>query len=834
MRYTQYSILPLVVLLLIGCNSTTQRTRVVEDFNNGWSFTLAENIEPAAPNCDDASWRKVNLPHDWSIEFDFNESAPATPGGGALDGGTGWYSKCFTLENDDSHKQIFIDFDGVYWNSTVWVNGTEVGFRPNGYISFRYDITDFLKFDSENTIIVKVDNSKQPNSRWYSGSGIYRNVRLTKTDKIHVGQWGTYVTTENISSKSATVNIKTTVENSSNKDEQVTLISTIVDNKGKDITSQKSIQDIAAGQNAEFTQSAIVSNPTLWSDKNPYMYSVRSEVEVGGKIVDDYTTPLGIRYFEFNSERGFLLNGVPTKILGVCQHHDLGALGAAVNYRALERQLEILKEMGCNSIRTSHNPPAPELIELCDKMGFIVQSEMFDMWRKQKSQHDYAQFFTDWHEKDLTDFILRDRNHPSIMMWSIGNEILEQWLDIKVDTLDLQQANLLFNFAKNMTKAEQSDSMHVNSLLALKLANIVRELDPTRPITSGNNEARPSNFLFRSGAMDIIGINYNENAWAELPKNFPNKGYIITESTSSLMSRGYYEMPSDKINTRPDRWDIPYFKEGNECSSYDNSHAPWGTTHEKSWQFTKRHDFLAGLYVWTGFDYLGEPTPFWWPSRSSYFGIVDLAGFPKDVYYMYQSEWTDKDVLHIFPHWNHAEGDTVDIWAYYNNADEVELFLNDVSLGKKSKTGEELHVWWRVPYQKGTLRAESRKNGKTVLSKEIKTAEKPLKIRLTADRASIKADGKDISFVTVEVMDENGVAHPTADNFIEFSTTGTGFITGTDNGCPIDHLSLSKPQRKLYNGKAIALVRSNEEKGKVTLTAKSAGFEDATITINCK
>ena len=461
-------------------------------------------------------------------------------------------------------------------------------------------------------------------------------------------------------------------------------------------------------------------------------------------------------------------------------------------------------------------------------------NETFDMWRKKKSPYDYSQYFPEWHEKDLADLILRDRNHPSVFIWCIGNEVLEQWSHIDADTLNLQQANLVLNFANTLdSKKIQTKDLHVNSLLTIKLADIVRKLDPTRPISSGNNETEPDNHLFRSGVMDIIGFNYHEYNWQEeFHKKFPNQKLIVTESTSALMSRGYYKMPSDSIDIWPERWDKPFDRPIHQCSSYDNCHVPWGTTHEESWRLVKNNDHISGIYVWTGFDYLGEPTPFWWPSRSSYFGIVDLAGIPKDVYYMYQSEWTDKNVLHIFPHWNWQEGQNVDVWAYYNNADEVELFLNGKSLGKKSKSKDVFHVVWRVPFTKGTLKAVSYKNGKEVLTKEIKTAGKPATIKLTADRSKIKANGKDLSFVTIEAVDENGIPVPTADNLMDFSVSGDSFITGTDNGDPTDSVSLKKPQRKLFNGKAVVIIQSGKKPGKITLTVKTEKLKSATLDIS--
>lgn len=513
-------------------------------------------------------------------------------------------------------------------------------------------------------------------------------------------------------------------------------------------------------------------------------------------------------------------------------HHDLGCLGAAVNTRAIQRQLEILKEMGCNGIRCSHNPPAPELLDLCDRMGFIVMDESFDMWRKKKTAHDYSRYFNEWHERDLTDHVLRDRNHPSIFMWSIGNEVLEQWTDASADTLDLQAANLLLNFKRDPKMlANRGDSMSVNSLLTLKLANMVKELDATRPITAGNNEPDPNNHLFRSKALDIIGFNYHESYFKDVPKNFPGKPFIVTEATSGLMTRGYYRMPSDSMFIWPSRWDIPFFDESLSCSSYDNCHVPWGTTHEDSWRLVKNNDFISGMYIWTGFDYLGEPTPYSWPARSSYFGIVDLAGFPKDIYYMYKSEWTKKDVLHVFPHWNWKEGETVDLWAYYNNADEVELFLNGESQGIRKKGKDEFHVMWRLKFVPGTIKVVSRKNGIEVLSKELKTAGAPAQIILSADRKQIKADGKDLSFVTVEVKDKDGNLCPNADNLINFSIEGEGIIVGVDNGSPISSESFKANFRKAFYGKCLVVIQSTENKGVITLKATSGTLKSNELFI---
>lgn len=823
-----------ICTVLFSCSSS-KKVRENVDFTEGWKFYLGDDSIAYNAQYDDAKWRILDLPHDWSIEADFSLKNPATPGGGALPGGIGWYRKDFVVDKSCEGKNVYIDFDGIYWNSKVWINGHLLGERPNGYISFRYDLTPYVKVGEKNVIAVRVDNSKQPNSRWYSGSGIYRNVWLVTTNALHVDHWGTYVTTPIVTKDNAEIKVQTNIKNSSDLSQAFELYSILIDKDGKEIAGINNSKSVGAGENVSMGQSLKVSNPILWSIDNPYLYKIVTRIEQNGKVVDEYETPLGIRYFSFDPNKGFFLNGESVKIKGVCNHHDLGFLGAAVNTRAIERQLEILKEMGCNGIRTSHNPPAPELLDLCDKMGFIVMDEAFDMWRKKKSPYDYSQYFPEWHERDLTDLILRDRNHPSIFMWSIGNEILEQWSDINADTLDLQQANMVLNFANTLNKKDiDAKELHVNSLLTIKLADIAKKLDPTRPITTGNNETEPSNHIFRSGAMDIIGFNYHENNWVNFHEKFPNQKLIITESTSGLMSRGYYEMPSDSMNIWPERWDKPFDRPVHHCSSYDNCHVPWGSTHEDTWRLVKNYDHISGVYLWTGFDYLGEPTPFWWPSRSSYFGVIDLAGFPKDIYYMYQSEWTNKDVLHIFPHWNWKEGQTVDIWAYFNNADEVELFLNGLSLGKKAKEKDVYHVFWRVPFQKGTLKAVSYKDEKEVLTREVKTTGDPVSIRLTADRQTIKADGKDLSFITVEALDAEGNPVPVADNFINFTIEGDGFIAGTDNGDSTDPNSLKKPSRKLFSGKGLAVVQSHKKAGKIILKATSSNLKQASIEINSK
>ncbi len=798
---TLFLVLATVVISSFVAAQSSQRT--VQLFTDNWKFHLGDLPDGQSPAQDESGFRTLSLPHDWSIEGEFSKDNPARAEGGALPGGIGWYRKTFTLPAAAKDKRTYIDFDGVYQKSDVWINGHHLGFRPNGYISFRYDLTPFLKQGAEKNILaVKVDNSSQPNSRWYSGSGIYRNVWLVTTGKIAVDHWGTFVTTPKITAQQASVQLQTTVKNYGGAGQAVNVRSVILNAAGKPVATSPSVRVSMADSTAVTTQSLVVNNPVLWTLENPYLYKVVTEVSVNNAIVDRCETTLGIRFFNFDIDKGFTLNGKPVKILGVCDHHDLGSLGAAVNLRALERQLQILKEMGCNGIRTSHNPPTPELLDLCDKMGFVVMDEAFDVWRKRKVRYDYSLFFNEWHKRDVEDQVLRDRNHPSVFIWSMGNEIPEQ----------------------RDTSAYR---------IALELAAIYHSLDTTRPLTTANNNPDTGNQIIRSGAIDLVGYNYHHKELASFQTRYPGKKFIGTETTSALETRGYYSMPSDSVmrwnNRNKEVKDSQYV-----VSSYDNVSPPWGSTHEETWKEIKKYDYLSGMFIWTGFDYLGEPTPYTWPARSSYFGIIDLAGFPKDMYYMYQSEWTSKPVLHIFPHWNWKSGQVIDVWGLYNNADEVELYLNGKSQGIKKKEGEDLHVVWKVPFEPGTLKAVSRKNGRPVLTQEIHTAGEPAKIELTVDHNSIKADGKDLSFVTVRVLDKNGNLVPDAENRVSFQLNGAASIAGVDNGDPVSHDSFKAKNRKAFHGKALVIVQSGKQAGRTTLAATADGLQPASLSITLK
>lgn len=802
MKLNRHTLLVVAFLLLSFIASA--QVRSVVNFNKGWKFLLGNDSLASNANYNDGQWRSLNLPHDWSIESNFSSSFPATNQGGALPGGIGWYRKTFTVPVSSADKNTRIEFDGVYKNSEVWVNGYYLGKRPYGYVNFSYDLTPYLNYGKPNVLAVKVDNSLQPDSRWYSGSGIYRDVKLVTTNKVAIVEAGVFITTPDINSSKATVSIQYTVANTGKQNEIVNLFTDVYDAAGKKIVTSKNIvkRTIPVGGYSYASQLQI-NTPILWSTANPYLYKAITRIEHNGQLIDEVKITFGIRSFHFDAANGFFLNNQPLKIQGVCMHHDLGALGAAYNQAAAKRQLKILKEMGVNAIRFSHNPPSAAILDLCDEMGFLVQVEAFDMWKKKKIKFDYNLYFDEWHARDIQAMVLRDRNHPSVFMWSIGNEIREQF-----------------------------DS--TGTTISKRLVELVKAIDTTRPVTCALTENFPEkNFIWKSGALDVLGFNYKLYDYADLPNRFPGQSFVATETASALSSRGSYDMPSDSNRLWPPDGKTPTVK-GNadmSVSAYDHVYAYWGSSHETALLAVNKYKFMSGMFVWSGFDFLGEPVPYAWPARSSYYGIVDLAGFPKDVYYLYQSEWTTKPVLHLFPHWNWNKGDSVDVWAYYNNADEVELFLNGKSLGSKSKTKDVLHVKWRVPYQPGLLKAVSTKNGKVILTKEIRTSGAPATIQLIADRTKLKANGTDMSFITARLLDKHGNLVPNTDQLIQFTVTGAGFLAGTDNGFQADSLSLKSSQRKTWKGMALAIVQSQRKKGNITVTAKSAGLPISVISV---
>lgn len=822
-----------MMLAVCGLSASADDRRL---FDEGWQFTQTDSVKMSWFGYNDKTWRTLDLPHDWAIEGDFMATAPSGASGGALPGGIGWYRKHFNVAKADKGKKLFIDFDGVYMNAKVWINGHELGQRPYGYSSFRYDLTPHLNYGGDNVVAVRVDNSDQPNSRWYSGCGIYRHVYLVSTDNVHVSHWGTWVNAEVQASGAAVFKLDVELDNETGKSKKVTVVNTLLDASGKAVGSSSSAVKLPAGASRKaVSQSMTLKNPQLWSVERPYIYKVRTQVKVGGKVVDEYYTNTGVRSFRFDAEKGFFLNGKNMKINGVCQHHDMGCLGAAVNEDALYRQLKMLRDMGANAVRCSHNPPAPELLNMCDTMGLIVMDESFDMWHRRKTKNDYARFFDKWAERDLTDLVRRDRNHPSILMWSIGNEVLEQWSSADADNLTAEQANLILNAGHDAsTLAKDGEELSPNSILTRNLCNIIRRLDNTRPITAGCNEPDPGNHLFKSGALDIIGFNYHHEWVKDVPKNFPGKPFIFSESVSALQTRDYYMMPSDSVRKAPQEWWMPYTDPSFQCSAYDNMHASWSSTHEQTWDVVKHNDFVGGQFIWTGWDYIGEPTPYGFPARSSYFGIIDLAGMPKDVYYMYQGEWTDRQVCHLFPHWNWLDGQQIDLWCYYNNADEVELFINGKSQGVRTKGAHDYHVMWRVTYEKGEAKVVARKNGKVVATDVRRTAGAPHHIRLTADKTSLAANGKSLSFVNVDIVDADGNVCPWAENQVFFELSGAARLDGVDNGNPASMERFKDNRRKAFFGRCLAVVRSAKQAGKAVLKARAYGLPDAEIEIEVK
>ena len=858
-----------LAILLLGAQSLSARDR--QSFDKDWLFVLADSAGMQNSEYADGHWRRLNLPHDWAIEGDFSPSNPSGASGGALPGGIGWYRKHFSLSPDEKYDRFTITFDGVYMNSTVYINGHKLGTRPYGYSTFEYDLTPYIYKKGDNVIAVKVDNSDQPNSRWYSGCGIYRHVWLTKTLKeAYIPQWGQYVAT----TPKGDVRVKVDFHANGSR-MKLSIRNTIYDAAGK----------VVARSQGNQIQKLKVRKPRLWAIGKGYLYTVKSELVVNGRVVDTATTQTAFRDVRFDARKGFFLNGENMKINGVCEHHDFGCLGAALNEDALHRKLTILRDMGVNAIRSSHNPPAPELLNMCDSMGIMVMDESFDMWRRKKSNGDYARFFDEWHQRDLSDLVKRDRNHPCVIMWSIGNEVLEQWSDAAADTLSLEQANLILNAGHDASTLAHGDELSVNSLLTRHLADIVKKYDPwgARPVTAGCNEPDPKNHLFKSGAIDVIGFNYHHQWVKDVPRNFPDKPFIFSESVSALQTRGYYRMPSDSIYTAPVEWWLPYTDPSFKCSAYDNMHASWSSTHEETWDVVKHNDFVGGQFIWTGFDYIGEPTPYAYPARSCYFGIIDLAGLPKDSYYMYQSEWTKKPVLHLFPHWNWLPGQQIDMWCYYNQADEVELFINGKSQGirKKKVHGEgnegkahavsakagadaanagdfdrstEYHVMWRVNFEPGEVKVVARKQGREISSQTIKTAGPPHHLVLkktyqntlasavqtpsgvSADLQSavkkgstslpgdLQSPSSPTTFVEVNVVDKDGNLCPNAENEIYFSSTAE--ILGTDNGNQTSLERFTDPKRKAFFGKCIIVLR-----GHGTLRAESIDLQQAIIKL---
>lgn len=821
-----------LLLCLVACLPMSGHAMERQLWDAQWRFALADSPEMAQLSYDDSAWRVLNLPHDWAIEGNFYVKNPSGAVGGALPGGVGWYRKRLMLTDNNEHSRYVLHFDGAFMNTSVYVNGKLVGIRPYGFIGFGFDITPFLNKKGENVVAVRIDNAQQPNCRWYTGCGIYRHVYLLRSDEVRLAQWGVQVLPI-LKGRGANITLNSTIESFATQARKLSLKQMVYDAEGRCVAQSTTPCVAHEGKNT-VSQKIKMTNAKLWWPHAPYIYKVVSQLIDGKKVLDRDTTTMGLRNIAFDAKKGFAINGRNTKLNGVCLHGDLGCLGSAINEDALYRQLRMMKDMGANAIRCSHNPPAPELLHMCDTMGLMVMDEAFDQWRTGKTQFDYALFFDKWAEKDITDMVLRDRNHPSIILWSIGNEVLEQWNTDKNQGVDLDDVNILLNNARDPSRLADNKELSDNSKITRWLADIVRRNDPSRLITAGCNETSPNNHLFKSGAIDVIGFNYHSKQVAKVPENFPGKPFLLTESVSALQTRGFYAMPSDSIRRLPGKR-RPFIDTSFLCSSYDNSCTSWSATHEATWDVVKHTPFCSGQFIWTGFDYIGEPTPFNFPARSSYFGIVDLAGFPKDAYYLYQSEWTNKTVLHLFPHWNWMPGQTIDLWCYYNNADEVELFVNGQSRGVKRKANEhEYHVMWRERFEPGTVRVVSRKAGRQVAERTVNTAAQPHHLRLTPNRKTLLANGRSLVFITVEVVDKDGNLCPWAENEVFFSLNGHASIAGVDNGSPFSLERFKDNRRKAFFGKCLVVVQAGNDEGEVNLKAKSIGLEDAELKLEIK
>jgi beta-galactosidase len=773
---------------------------------------LGGGVAYVQPDFDDSTWQKVNLPHDWAITGPFMHV-----GGGGMGrlptAGIGWYRKKLDIAAADSGKSIFLDVDGAMSYSTVWLNGQLVGGWPYGYASWRVDLTPYVKPGGENELVIRLDNP--PNSsRWYPGAGIYRNVWLVKTLPVHIGHWGTHLATPEVSTARTTVKLQVTVNNDSPRGAIVEVMTEIflLDADGKKTgvavagTAPVMLQ-ISPLASAVAEGDAIITNPKLWGPpptQKPNRYVAVTTVSQGGKVVDHYETPFGIRTVKVDPDAGVIINGEHIEIKGVCDHHDLGALGAAFNYRAARRQLEMLQEMGCNALRTSHNPPAPELLELADQMGFLVMDEAFDVWARQKTLLDFHLIFPDWHEQDLRAQIRRDRNSPSVIFWSIGNEVGEQYTGTN------------------------------GAALAKELCDIVNEEDPMRPTTSAMNWAQPTNDL--PAVLDVIGLNYQGAGVRSAPgkypafhRKFPDKLIIGSETASTLSSRGEYFFPVTTSNSAPVGTSSgSEDRTRRQVSSYELYPAAFGSSPDRVFASQEKNPYVAGEFVWTGWDYLGEPTPFD-SSRSSYSGIIDLAGFRKDRFYLYQAHWRPAfPMAHILPHWTWPEraGQVTPVHVF-TSGDEAELFLNGRSLGRKKMGRQEYRLRWDdVVYQPGTLKVVAYKKGKKWATDEMKTAGEPARLNLEPDRCTIDADGRDLSFITVTVTDKLDVPVPRANNAIHFDIEGPGEIVATDNGDPTSFEPFQAPDRKAFNGLCLVIVRGMPgQPGKIRLVAKADGLK---------
>ncbi len=818
--------------LLLSLSATAQYTPD-ENFDKGWQFYKGAQEGAESLTFDDSSWRTLNLPHDWAIEGPFSVKNDCRMGALPISG-TGWYRKEFVMTPEQKGKVVRLEFEGAMSHATVWVNGTEVGYRPYGYIGYEYDITEQLKFDGSKSVVAVRLEPKDLSSRWYPGAGLHRSVWLKVDEPIYVDLYGVFNTSPTVTKKLAVAQNETTIVNKKSVAATVDILHEYYSPAGIKVAEVKDKISIEPNSKALSQSYTNIKNPELWSLETPNIYSVKTTLTTDGKVSDTYKSRLGLRSISYDAD-GFYINGEQVKFKGVNIHHDNGALGAAVYRRADERKLEIMKSMGVNAIRASHNPTSREFLELCDSMGIVVIAESYDSWEIGKVANGYNTMFKEWHKADLTALVLRDRNHPSVIMWSLGNEIKEQW-----------QAH--------------------GWKMAKYLNEICKALDPTRPTTIGFNSGFTAADRNMCQQVDIAGVNYKGGIYDQLKAKYPQMPIYGSETAGMTNSRGVYFHPLRKMDKHPSL----------QVTSYELTGPHWTYPPDLEFYFLKNTPSILGEFIWTGVDYLGETSPYggqdnitedghWngdYPSRSSYFGAVDLAGFPKDRFYSYQAEWSDEPMVHIMPHWNWSgvkddngeKIETIEVNCM-TNCESAELLLNGKSLGRKVmgkdltrmivesrfyQGGKLTHfdspyrLSWSVPYKEGELKVIAYNGDKQMAQKVIRTAGKPAKISLTADRSVIDADGKDLSYVTVCIEDKDGNIAPWADNRVHFTIEGEGVILATDNGDAASVEPFQQSSRKAFSGKALAIIRSNEKSGTIKLRATSKGLKSATIEIKTK
>ncbi len=769
----------------------------------------------------DTSWRSVNLPHDWAIEGPFLATGPYGGMGRLKTWGAAWYRKKLDIPARDKGRSIFLDVDGAMSYATVWLNGRLVGGWPYGYTSWRVDLTPHIVPGGANQLVVRLDNPPE-SARWYPGAGLYRNVWLTKTDSVHVAQWGTFVQTPQVSKTMATVDLEVSIDNDTASADTVAVSTDVhmLDDAGRRTgravaSFPKASTRVEPKGNAKVRGSTVIANPRLWGpppQQRPNRYVAVTTLARAGRIIDRYETRFGIRSVRFDPNRGVYVNDERIPLNGVNNHHDLGALGAAFNVRAAERQLETLQEMGANALRTAHNPPAPELLELTDRMGFVVIDEIFDSWERKKTPLDFHLVFPDWHEQDLRSLLRRDRNNPSVILWSIGNEVGEQY-----------------------TGAE-------GAAVSRKLGAIVREEDSSRPTMTAMNWAKADMPL--PGTVDVITLNYQGSGIRSLPgqfpafrAKFPDKVIMHSESAAALSTRGEYQFPVPGVISAFVRPGVGGDPRTRQVSAYELFTADFGSTPDRSWSAQDQNPYVAGEFVWSGWDYLGEPTPYS-TSRSSYYGIIDLAGFRKDRFYLYQSHWRpDLPMAHILPHWTWPErvGEVTPVHVF-TSGDEAELFVNGKSQGRRKKAPFEYRVRWDyVTYEAGEVKVVAYKDGKEWATSSIKTAGAPALLEMKPDRPTLRADGLDLSFITVRIADKDGTTAPRANNRIKFTVEGAGQLVATDNGDPTSFESFQSSERNAFNGLCLVIVRGKPgQPGKVILRAESPSLQATEVLLQSR